>query len=101
MQPPSAEHAQAVTLQWLNQQFPSFDQLQDEDDLERLLQQSTSEAQQLRTQVNPFAVFSEFRYLLRRRSSASFLPRPRRLYHCQNSARSERISGDSPGTGAY
>ena len=53
-QQPSAEHAQSITLQWLNEKFPTFDQLQDSDDLEQLVQQAASEAEQLKTQVNPF-----------------------------------------------
>jgi hypothetical protein len=55
MQPPSVEHAQAITLQWLNEKFPTFDKLEDTDDLEQLVQQSASEAEQLSAQVNPFA----------------------------------------------
>lgn len=54
-QPPSVEHAQATTLQWLNETFPTIDQLQNEDDLERLVQRSASEMGQLRTQVNDFS----------------------------------------------
>lgn len=53
-QQPSAERAQSITLQWLNEKFPTFDQLQDSDDLEQLVQQAASEAEQLKTQVNPF-----------------------------------------------
>ncbi|KAF9650708.1 hypothetical protein BDM02DRAFT_3092586 [Thelephora ganbajun] len=49
--PPSAEHAQSTTLQWLNEKFPSFDQFQDSDDLEQLVQQAASEAEQLKTQL--------------------------------------------------
>ena len=51
-QPPSVEHAQSMTLQWLNEKFPSFDQLQDSDDLEQLVQQAASEAVQLKAEVN-------------------------------------------------
>ena len=87
-QPPSAEYAQAITLQWLNDKFPTFDQLQDEHDLEQLVRDSASELEQLRTQVDCFAFPFQLRYLSRRLSSAGFLPRPRRLYHCSNFARS-------------
>lgn len=83
---PSTEHAQSTTLQWLNEKFPSFDQLEDADDLEQLVQQAASEAEQLKTQVNIPVFPPEFSHLSRRRSSASFLPRPRRLYHCPNIA---------------
>lgn len=99
MQPPSAERAQAITLQWLNDRFPTFDQLQDADDLEQLVQHSASEAEQLRIQVDGFALLYELRYLLRRRSSASFLARPSRLYHCTNPTRCEWVSRDGPGIG--
>jgi hypothetical protein len=58
-QSPSTEHAQELTLQWLNQKFPTFDRLQDEDDLEQLVQHSASEAEQLRAQVNHFPSPSE------------------------------------------
>lgn len=53
-QPPSTEHAQAITLQWLNDRFPTFDQLQDGGDLEQLVQNSASELEQLRSQVIHF-----------------------------------------------
>ena len=86
-QPPSTEHAQSITLQWLNEKFPTFDELQDSDDLEQLVQHAASEAEQLKTQVNPFEFLPEFNHLSRRHSSASFLTRPRRLYHCPNVAR--------------
>ena len=85
-QPPSAEHAQLTTLQWLNEKFPSFDELQDSDDLEQLLQHAASEAEQLKTQVNTLAFPLGLSRLSRRRSSASFLPRSRRLYHHPNIA---------------
>lgn len=84
-QPPSAERAQAITLQWLNDKFPTFDQLQDEDDLEQLVRDSASELEQLRAQVVNSPFLSELRYLLWCHSSASFLPRSRRLYHYTNS----------------
>lgn len=86
-QPPSAEHAHSITLQWLNEKFPTFDQLQDSDDLEQLVQHAASEVEQLKGQVNPFEFLPGFNHLSRRRSSASFLTRPRRLYHCPNAAR--------------
>jgi len=86
-QPSSAEHAQSITLQWLNEKFPSIDQLEDSDDLEQLVRDAASEAEQLKTQVNALAFPSELRYLSRRHSSVGFLPRSRRLYHCPNVAR--------------
>lgn len=85
-QPPSAEHAQLTTLEWLDEKFASFDELQDSDDLEQLVQQAASEAEQLKTQVNTFAFLPELSRLSRRRSSASFLTRSRRLYHCPDIA---------------
>jgi len=86
-QPPSTEHAHSTTLQWLNEEFPTFDQFQDSDDLERLVQHAASEAEQLKSQVNPFEFLPGFNHLSRRLSSASFLTRPRRLYHRPNAAR--------------
>ena len=64
-QPPSAEHAQSMTLQWLNEKFPSFDQLEDSDDLEQLVQQAASEAEQLKAQVNTFLFLPKIRHLSR------------------------------------
>jgi len=64
-QPPSAEHAQSMTLQWLNEQFPSFDQFQDSDDLEQLVQQTASEAGQLKAQVNALLFLPRLRHLSR------------------------------------
>ena len=86
-QPPSVEHAQSTTLQWLNEKFPSFDQLQDSDDLDQLLQQAADEAEQLQTQVNTLAFLPELNHLLKRRSSASFLTRPCQFYHRPDVAR--------------
>jgi len=64
-QPPSAEHAQSMTLQWLNEKFPSFDQLQDSEDLEQLVQQAASEVEQLKTQVNALLFLPKLRHLSR------------------------------------
>ena len=64
-QPPSTEHAQSMTLQWLNEKFTSFDQLQDSDDLEQLVQQAASEAGQLKAQVNAFLFLPKLGHLLR------------------------------------
>lgn len=55
-QPPSDEHAQAITLQWLNEKFPTFDQFQDSDDLEQLVKDAASEAEESNTKVDPFRV---------------------------------------------
>ena len=57
-QPPSTERAQAITLEWLNDKFPAFDQLQGEDDLEQLVHNSASELEQLKSQVNHSASLS-------------------------------------------
>ena len=100
-QPPSAEHAQLMTLRWLNDKFPSFDQLQDSDDLERLVQRAASEAEQLKAQVNPFTFPPELSHLSSRRSSASFFPGPRRLHHCPDGTRCRRVPRDCTGTGAH
>ena len=64
-QPPSDEHAQAMTLQWLNEKFPSFDQFQDSDDLEQLVQQAASEAGQLKAKVNALPFLPRLRHLSR------------------------------------
>jgi len=85
--PPSAEHAQAITLQWLNEKFSTFDLFQDSDDLEQLVQDAASEAEELKAQVNPFVFLSDLSHLSRRHSSAHFLTGTRRLYHCPNTAR--------------
>ena len=100
-QPPSAEHAQAITLRWLNDNFPDFDQLQDQHDLEQLVQHSASEAEQLRTQVNHFPFLSGRGCLLSRRSSASLLTTSRRLYNYTNPARRQCVPGVSPGIGSH
>lgn len=54
-----------MTLQWLNEKFPSFDQLEDSDDLEQLVQQAASEAEQLKAQVNTFLFLPKIRHLSR------------------------------------
>ena len=100
-QPPSAQHAQSTALQWLDETFPSFDQFEDSDDLEQLVQHAAYEAEQSRTQVNALALPLDLRYLSGRHSSAGFLPGPRRLYHCPNVARRQCAPGDCPGTGAH
>jgi len=64
-QPPSTGHTQAVTLQWFNEKFPSFDQLEDSDDLEQLVQQAASEAGQLKAQVNTPRFLPKSRHLSR------------------------------------
>ena len=64
-QPPSADHAQSITLEWLNEKFATFDQLQDSDELEQLVEQTASEAERLKTQVNPFQFLSESNHLSR------------------------------------
>lgn len=86
-QPPSADLAQSITLRWLDEKFPTFDQLQDSDELEQLVQQAASEAERLKTQVNPFEFLPEPNHLSRCRSSASFLASSRRLYHHPNAPR--------------
>ena len=64
-QPPSDEHAQSMTLQWLNEKFPTFDQFQESDDLELLVRQAASEAGQLKAQVNPLPFLPKLGHLSR------------------------------------